>query len=213
MLNPKHIKLIKMNKHSITFTFIIILLIFSQSLVAQSNIGIKLTTVTYQFTDVQPELAKLKISQNGQFAFEPGLIFAFEGYATSNTALKISQSFLLDKALHLAGSSQVMIKFRIAKSFKHAVYIGFGPVFHYRQTWANMENYIAEPVYKTSLDWQHKFSWLSGEIEYNYYLNKYTDLSISFNHIQAESIGLAIGFKYWISRTTKKGCISCPGLH
>jgi hypothetical protein len=193
--------------------FVSIFLILSNLLLSQSNISLKLSTLTYQFTDVQPELAKLKLSQNGQFAFEPGLIFAFEGYATSNTALKISQAFLIDKALHLAGSTQIMVKFKVAKSFKHAFYIGFGPIFHYRQTWANMDNYIDEPVYKTSLDWQHKFSWLSGEIEYNYYLSKMTDLSISFNHIQAESIGLAIGFKYWMSRTTKKRCISCPGLH
>jgi hypothetical protein len=203
----------KMNKPYINHTFVIILFVFGQSLFAQSNFNLKLTTISYQFTDVQPELAKLKLSENGQFAFEPGLIIGFEGYATNNAALKISQSFLCDKAAHLAGSTQVMVKFRLIKSFKHAVYIGIGPVFHYRQTWANMENYIDETVYSTSLDWQHKFSWISGEIEYNFYLNKLTDLSISFNHTQAESIGLAIGFKYWFTRTTKKGCISCPGLH
>jgi hypothetical protein len=202
-----------MKKHSLDFFYIFLFLVFSNGSFSQSNVSFKLSTLTYQFSDVQPELAKLKISSDGKVAIEPGLIFSFEGYASSNTALKISQSFIIDKAAHLAGYTQMMIKFRVAKSFKHALYFGIGPIFHYRQTWANMDSYIDEPVYRTSLDWQHKFSWLSGEIEYNYYLSKYCDLSISFNHIQAESIGLAVGVKYWLSRTTKSKCISCPGLH
>jgi len=193
-----------MKRYSLNLVYICAILIISNLSLAQSNVSFKLSTLSYQFTDVQPDLAKLKITSDGKLAFEPGLIFAFEGYASSNAALKISQSFLVDKATHIAGSTQLMIKFRVAKSFKHSLYIGFGPVFHYRQTWADMENYIDEPVYNTSLDWQHKFSWLSGEIEYNYYLGKFTDLSISFNHVQAESIGLAVGLKYWFSRNPEE---------
>jgi len=202
-----------MDRYVLKLLLILLILNFNYISFSQSNVSFKLTTLTYQFSDPQPELTKLKLSSSGKMAIEPGLIFAFEGYASSNAAIKISQSFLLDKATHLAGSTQMMIKFKVAKSFKHAVYIGIGPVFHYRQTWANLEGYVNEPIYRTSMDWQYKFSWLSGEIEYNYYLSKYTDLSISFNHVQAESLGLAIGFKHWISRATKQKCISCPGLH
>jgi hypothetical protein len=198
----------------IIFTSIVLIFFWSYAL-AQNNVGFKLNTFTYQFSDVQPELAKLKLSQNGQFAIEPGIIFSYEEFASSNTAIKISQSFILDKALHLAGASQIMIKFRIAKSFKHSVYMALGPVFHFRQTWASDDTYINEPIYNSSIGWQYKFSWISGEIEYNYYLNKYTDFSVSLNHIQAESIGLAFGLKRWINKNPKKkrGCVSCPGLH
>jgi len=195
------------------FFLFFILFLSGGALCAQSNVSFKLTTLSYQFSDVQSELAKLKLSPKGKLAIEPGLIFSFEGYASSNAAIKISQAFLLDKAVHLAGFTQMMIKFKVAKSFKHAFYIGIGPIFHYRQTWENMDNYIDESIYTTSLDWQHKFSWLSGELEYNYYLSKYADLSISFNHIQAESVGLAVGIKYWLSRTPKNHCISCPSFH
>jgi hypothetical protein len=74
---------------------------------------------------------------------------------------------------------------------------------------------VDEPVYVDTGEWQHKFSWLSGEIEYNLYMNKFTDLCISLNHIQAESMGLAVGFKYWINKKPRKkrGCVSCPGFH
>lgn len=181
----------------------------------QTNVSLKLSTLSYQFTETQPDLLKMNITSDGKLAAEPGLVIAYEAYASSNTALKISQAILLDKAAHLAGATQIMIKFRVAKSFKHALYMAIGPVFHYRKTWADIDTYINEPVYTTSGDWQHKFSWLSGEIEYNYYLNKMTDLSISLNHIQAESIGLEVGLKYWINKKPRKkrGCISCPGLH
>lgn len=182
---------------------------------AQNNVSFKLSTLSYQFTDTQPGLLKLKLNQNGRLAAEPGLFFAYETYASSNTALKISQALLLDKATHLAGATQIMVKFRVAKSFKHSVYMALGPVFHFRKNWADMEGYIDEPIYNSAEDWQHRFTWISGEIEYNYYLNKYTDLSISLNHVQAESVGLAIGFKYWINKKPRKkrGCVSCPGFH
>ena len=196
------------------YIFIFYILLCTTGL-AQNNVGFKLNTFTYQFSEVQPELAKLKLSQNGQFAIEPGIIITYDEYASSNTAIKISQSFILDKALHLAGASQVMIKFRIVKSFKHSLYLALGPVLHFRQTWASDETYIDEPIYNTSLDWQYKFSWISGEIEYNYYLDKYTDFSVSLNHCQAESIGIAFGIKRWINKSPKKkrACVSCPGLH
>jgi len=147
-------------------------------------------------------------------AVEPGLLFSYEGYASSTTALKLVQSLILDKAMHISGMTQLMIKFRLVKSFKHSFYFGFGPAYHYRKTWADMEAYVDEPIYNESADWQHRLNWLSGEIEYNYYLTKRSDLSVSINHTQAESIGIAFGYKYWLNKNPgkKKGCVSCPSF-
>lgn len=194
---------------------IILIVLAAKILNAQNNFSLKLSPISYQFSDVQPELVKLKPGGDGKLAFEPGLLFSYEEFAGSNTSLKVSQAIILDKATKLSGSTQIMIKFRAIKYFKHSVYAGFGPIVHYRQSWTTIENYVPEPAYKIAGDWQYKFSWLSGEVEYNYYLNKYTDLSVSLNQTQAESIGLAIGFKYWFSKSPKKkrGCVSCPGLH
>jgi hypothetical protein len=195
--------------------FFFILFFAGQEIKAQTNLSLKLSTLSYQFTEVQPEIVKLSLSGNGKLAFEPGLIFAFEGYASQSTAIKFLQSVILDKALHLSATSQIMIKFRLIKSFKHSFYFGFGPAFHYRKSWSDIDGYIDEPVYSNNSGWQYKMNWFSGELEYNYYLNKFSDLSISINHTQAESIGLAIGYKYWINKNPpkKRGCVSCPGLH
>jgi len=201
---------------TISIKLLFISVIFPVSfLQAQNNLSLKFTSLSYQLTENQPEILKLKLSENGQLAFEPGFMLAYEGYASSTTALKVSQLLLMDKAMHFAGKTQIMIKFRIVKSFKHSLYFAIGPGLNYRKTWSDMEGYVDEPIYNTFSDWQYKLNWLSGEIEYNYYLTKYTDLSISLEHVQAESIGLAVGFKYWINKTPgkKKGCISCPSFH
>lgn len=196
------------------YFFTKLLILLGCHVLAQNSVSFKANTLTCQFTETQPALAKLKLSGDGKLAAEPGIIFAYETYANSNTALKLSQAILLDKASHLAGATSVMIKFRLLKSFKHSIYLALGPTLHFRKNWADMDEYVDEPVYNSNEDWQHKISWLSAEIEYNYYLNKKTDLSISLNHVQAESVGLAIGVKYWINKKPRKkrGCVSCPGF-
>lgn len=195
--------------------FLLLLIFFNNTITAQNSVSFKANTLTYQFTDTQPELANLKLTNDGKLAIEPGVIIAYEAYATSNTALKLSQAVIFDKTGHLAGATSAMIKFRLLKSFKHSIYAALGPTLHFRKNWADMDEYIDEPIYNSTDEWQHKISWLSAEIEYNYYLNRKMDLSISLNHIQAESIGLAVGVKYWINKKPRKkrGCVSCPGFH
>lgn len=183
---------------------------------AQTNASFRLNTITFQASEPQPDVLKTKLSGDGKVAAEPGIIFAYEAYASEIAALKISQSLIYDKAGHIAGGTSLMIKFQLIKAFKHSFSISAGPVMHYRQSWTDMEGYEPEPIYaEGEVDWQSKFSWISGELEYNYYLNKHTDLSISLVHIQAESVGLAIGVKKWINKKPRKkrGCISCPSFH
>ncbi len=183
---------------------------------AQSSISIKASTLTYQITDTQPDLIKMKLSENGKLAIEPGIVFSYNIFASARSALNISQAFILDKASHLAGSTSAMVKFRLIKLYQHSFYVSIGPSFHYRKTWADLDGYKNESAYNNSEEWQHKLSWISGALEYNYYMNKMNDLSISLLHIQAESVGLAIGFKHWISKKPskkKRGCISCPSFH
>ncbi|MCF6240864.1 MAG: hypothetical protein L3J74_05910 [Bacteroidales bacterium] len=183
---------------------------------SQSNINIKLNTLTYQFSDNNVQLAKLKLSNNGKLAFEPGVIFAYEAFATPATSLKINMALLMDKAGKFAGFPQFLIRFRLFNAFKHSMTLGLGPAFYFRQTWANITGYEANDVYTDDGDWQFRSVWFSGELEYNYYLTKMSNLSVSLNLINPESIGLAIGYKYWISKKSnkrKRGCISCPSFH
>jgi hypothetical protein len=157
--NYSHIKKLllftkSLKMKTLNIKLLLILIIFQLVyLQAQNNISVKLTSLSYQFTETQPDILKFKLSENGQLAFEPGLLFAYEGYASSTTALKVSQLFLLDKAMHFAGKTQIMIKFRIVKSFKHSLYFAIGPGLNYRKTWSDIEGYVDEPIYNTTADW------------------------------------------------------------
>ena len=182
---------------------------------AQSNINIKLSSLTYQFTDNNAQLAKLKLSNNGKLAFEPGLIIAYEAFASPTTSLKINTALIMDKAGRFAGFPQVLVRFRLFNAYKHSMTLGVGPAFYFRQSWIDIDGYEANDVYSGDGDWQFRPVWFSGELEYNYYLSKMSNLSVSLNLINPESVGLAVGYKYWISKKSKRkrGCISCPSFH
>jgi len=77
------------------------------------------------------------------------------------------------------------------------------------------EGYVDDGAYNIVGEWQYKLAWLSGELEYNYYLTKNSNMSISLNLIRPESVGIAIGYKYWISKKPKRkrGCVTCPSFH
>ena len=189
--------------------------LFCSSIYSQSNLSVKLLTLTYEINAENAEFYNQTFTDNGALALEPGLIFSFEAYASKNTALKFSQSVFFDKVSSLAANSQLMFKFRIFKHYKHSLYAGIGPNFQLRKSRINILGYIDEGYFEEKGEYEYKISWLSAEIEYNIYINKKTDLSISLNHIQPISIGLAVGLKYWINKAPKKkrGCISCPGSH
>ncbi|MEN8119991.1 MAG: hypothetical protein ABFS35_06580 [Bacteroidota bacterium] len=205
-----------MNTKYIFVTVVLIIIrLTTYYALSQSNVNIKLTNLSYQFTDNNLELANRKIGESGKLAFEPGLIFAYESFATATASIKVAMALYYDKASKLAGFPQVMIRFRLFNAYKHSMSMGFGPALYFRQTWATMEGYDDDDIYTNSGDWQYKMAWLSGELEYNYYLSKNSNLSVSLNLINPESVGLALGYKYWISKKPKRkrGCISCPNLH
>jgi len=201
-------------KYSVVFVLIVIGLNTSLAK-SQSNVNIKLITLSYQFTDNNTELAKQKLGESGKLAYEPGFIFSYESFATPAASIKASMAFYYDKASKLSGFPQVLIRFRLFNAFKHSMSMGLGPALYFRQTWATIEGYQDDGVYSGAGDWQYKMAWLSGELEYNYYISKNANLSVSFNLINPESVGLAVGYKYWISKKPKRkrGCISCPSFH
>ncbi|MBN1251882.1 MAG: hypothetical protein JXR51_10580 [Bacteroidales bacterium] len=197
------------------FNILLVLLIFECNLSSQTNISVKFLSLTYEFDALNSVFYNRKLNEKGSFCLESGLIFSFEAYSNENTAIKFSQSLFYDKLSQLSANTQIMIKFKLIKHFKNSLYVGIGPNFQLRKARNSINGYIDEAYYENLNDLQYKISWLSAEIEYNYYLNKKTDLSISINHIQPKSIGLAVGLKYWINKVPKKkrGCISCPGSH
>ena len=178
---------------------------------AQSNISAALGGLGADFgSKKNAPLYKIKADNDGKILLEPGIRLGGEVYASDITSLKFAQTIKLDCMQKIAFSTQVMIRFRLFKIYKHSLSLGIGPCGFYRQTWEDIEGYIDDEVYHNG-SFQTKVCWMSGELEYNYYLTKKLDLSVAVVHGNPEGIGLAVGIKHWISRKSSH-CNTCPSF-
>ncbi len=181
---------------------------------SQTNFGIKIATISCEFGEsVNLPLYKNSIDKNGRFALNPGIIASLEIFTDKKISFQASTGVFADRAKKVSGYSQITLRYRIIKHWKHSVYAGIGPVFHYRQTWENIENYEPEDYYTSNGKSQTKFTWASAEISYRYYLSKKVDFTVALNHTQAHGISLTTGFKFWLGKKPRlgkgKGC-NCP---
>ena len=194
-------------------TLISILLLFSFGISsAQSSFSARLLTVTsHPFAKQNLTLHKNPIDNNGYLTFEPGLILSYDKYLVNKFALRMSTSVMNDRYNTLAGYSQIMLKYKVLKYYKHSVYLGFGPAVHYSTNKMSIENYINEDNYKTANNTMYKIAWLSGMAEYNYYVSKKTDFVITLNHTDVKSLGISLGVRFDIPDPNGKGC-DCPSF-
>lgn len=178
---------------------------------SQANISFQLIGLGVDFGKKENvDLYQTKVA-NGNILLEPGLKIGLEAYASDITSLKFVQTARLDACNKLAGSTQILLRFRLFKVWKHSLNIGIGPQAFYRQSWSDIENYQNEKTYK-GLDFQYKIMWISGEIEYNYVMNKKWDFSFSLLHQNPTTLGIGLGAKYWFTRKSNR-CNTCPSFH
>lgn len=194
----------------ISYTIAIIFL--TSFLTAQNNISVKILPFGLNLQEINSEIYTSKLTGDGLITFEPGIQFSFEIFGDPNTSVKLIQSINKDQMNHLAGFSQILIKYKLILDKKNYFSIGVGPALHYRKDWTDIAGYRDEGIYKYLNHKQYKTSWLSGEIEYNHYLRKKTDISISLNHLHPKSFGLFFGIKFWFSRKSSF-CPTCPSYH
>lgn len=198
-------------KLSKTLATIICLALAPIFAVAQSNISAALVGPAFDFGDREnAALYQIKPDESGRFILQPGIRLGAELYANDITSLKFAQTVKMDCMKKAAFSTQIMLRFRLFKIYKHSMSIGFGPVGFYRQTWENIEGYTDDGYKNGSI--QSKIVWLSAELEYNYYLSKKNDISFAIIHADPKAMGFAIGIKHWFSRKSSH-CNTCPSFH
>lgn len=179
----------------------------------QSNISAKLSTIVVNpFEDPNKPIYINKIDNDGLLTIEPGLQLSAEFFTYESTSIKIIQTFSNDQINYMDFSTQLLIRVILYREKRNSLLIGFGPIIHFRQNWNTFPNYQSEGIYKQTGDLQYKFSWISGEIEYNYLINRNFDLSVSANHFHPQAFGLLIGGKYWFSRKSRH-CNTCPSYN
>ena len=194
----------------------IILFIYIQSSFAQNALSTNVFVLTGNVIEnPNVDIYQRKLSDDGKFTLEPGIVLSYEQHANLQSGMKVTQAVYWDRANQLAGFTQVGIKIRVKKSFKKVLSLTIGPAMHYRQSWAGIENYQPNDKYQVMSQWQYQMTWLSGELEFSYIMNKMYDFSVSIQRVHPEALGVCIGAKYWISRkpSKKNGCISCPTFH
>lgn len=177
----------------------------------QVNVSLAFTGLGLDFgKDWNVPIYKRKIVDGKSPIFEPGLRFGVEAYASTATSIKAVQTFRYDVMNKMAYSTQVMLRFRVFRAYKHAVSFGVGPTFFYRQSWSKEPGYVEDDVYDDGA-MQRKIAWLSTELEYNYVLSHYWDISFALTHMTPKGIGCAVGVKYWFTRKSNK-CGTCPSF-
>ena len=196
-------------KKALIVLILVLLSIFHLN--SQNSLSARIITVsTHPFADINLPLHQNPIDNSGYVTFEPGLILSYDRYLFKKFSFRFSTAVMNDRFNLLAGYSQIIFKYKVMKYYKHSLYLGFGPAFHYATNKTSVENYVNEENYSIVNNTMYKISWLSGLIEYNYLINKKTDLAIALNHIHPWSVAISFGVRYDIPDMNGKGC-NCPG--
>ena len=191
--------------------FVLILFGFSK-IYSQSSLSARLLTVsTHPFANKNLPLHQNKIDNKGYLTFEPGLILSYDRFLAKKISFRISTAVMNDRLNTLAGYSQIMLKYKMLKYYKHSLFLGFGPSAFYETDKSDDRNWVNEDNYKLSGNTLYKIGWLSGIIEYNYYITKKMDFVLTLNHTHSRSVALSLGIRFDLPDPGGKGC-DCPSF-
>ena len=200
-----------MNKILLSILFIS----FSIGLFSQSSIEFKLTTIGLhpdKSLRQDPLMYENRIDDNGNFILEPGLMISYQKYIyLAALSFQFSQGFYSDAAAKLAGTTNILLKYKFYHKYKFAVSLGMGPSLSYRKDWNNISQYIDNDGYTVNGSWQTK--WMFGaEFSFYYYNGNKGDYSLSFYHGASYGAALvSVGYRYWINSMALLGtdCSTC----
>ena len=194
-------------KYKLMKNILYILLLFgSLNSFAQKNLSIEALTGGIQsHSEIDPNTQVYSV--NFEYLFEPGVQLGYQFYSQNSQrfSAKFIAATFYDTNGILAGYTNFQVKYELMQVYKSNLNIGFGPTVHFssvnsgdpEQQLFQIGNVFISP------------SWISGEFEYNRYMSRKADISISLNHIRKREIGVAIGIRYWISKQKKSKCF-CP---
>ncbi len=194
-----------------TLSLLVLLFISSQISFSQSNIGIKAKTLTINpFGHENAYLVTGALNKTGHILFEPGVILTFEKYIRERTrALTIHQCGYFDAAGQPAGYTHIGFRNEFYKRWKHSFSYGIGTSLHYRKTWENFTQYQSKgDKHMSTGSMQYQWMYLTGGLEYNYFLNKKVDFSVGAFYSHPQGFSFNAGFRFWISKKIlhKKSC-------
>lgn len=204
-----------MKRLVLSFIMTFALLFLQRQVSAQTNIGVKAFAVgAHPFEEANKVLNMNAIDEKGNFALEPGFYLSLEQYVSDDmVALKMHQSIHRDRLNKLAGSTHVGVQVYLYRDKRQSLSFGLGPTLYFRGNWSEVEGYEFDDFYETNQEWQYKLQFITGELQYNYYLGKHLDFAVSLNQFEARGLTLAVGANYWLtSKPRRKNNCNCPSF-
>ena len=195
--------------------FILLLSLLSGALFSQSSIEFKLITIGLhpdKSLRQDPLMYENRIDDNGNFIFEPGLMISYQKYIyLAALSFQFSQGFYSDAAASIAGTSNILLKYKFFHHYKVTASLGLGPSLSYRMDWHNINQYIDNDGYNVNGHWQTK--WMLGA-ELSFYLHNGNngDYSLSFYHgASYGGVLVSVGYRYWFNSLVmlSSDCSTC----
>lgn len=162
-----------------------IIMLFSLSLKAQDNAGIKFFGMSIHPKGEKDNafLMPNKLDKNAYLVLNFGGIVSYEYFIFKDIiSLKAVQALYADCAARLGGFSHIGLRAIILRRGKHTLNGGIGPTIVYRKNWLELSGYVNQNRFTGGKEnkYQYLLLWYGGEFEYKYLLSDKFDISISF---------------------------------
>lgn len=141
-----------------------------------------------------PQIFPNKLDEKGYATVNYDIIAGYDRYLVRNVhAVRLQQAIYADCSSSLAGFSHIGWRGLIFKKRKHSLNGGIGPTLVYRRDWNRIEGYQDDGYFNRRGEWQYKFYWYAGELEYNYQLTSEVDISVNMIPAIPELISFGAG--------------------
>jgi len=169
--------------------FLILGLLFLKTTVyGQFTIGVKIGGIAFHQQPVSPNYYKWSIDKNGRFVGFAGFSITAGYHFNPFIGVKVIQTILsYDCAGKFSGITHIGVDFHDdiigIKNERHQLSASFGPLFYYRKNWKSVPHYYVDEGFMNPSkndQWERKFVWYAGQIQYDFYWNPREAISTNF---------------------------------
>jgi hypothetical protein len=173
---------------------VFILLFVCQIVAAQWIVGVQYTGLAFH-----PKLYRGKLDRKGHFVMNGGLSFSASYFVNKNVGFRVNQTVMpQDCGGKWFGASQAGVVLRKDFTANDTGLLTMGPIFFYRQNWADLPDYQDDSFFRKSKNQrlQYKFVWHGGHVEYTRWLNGRSGVTVNLLPGIPEIFELSTGMSF-----------------
>jgi hypothetical protein len=169
--------------------FLLLLAFFVHfGILSQVSFGIKFGGLAVHHQKVDPNYYRLSIDKKGRFVGYLGVSFVATYHINQYLGIKFIQTIMpFDCAGKRSGITHLGIDFqdRIIgiQNTTHQLSASFGPLIYYRKNWHQVANYTPNHQFvkqNKKGNWERKFIWYAGQIQYDFSIDERHAISTNF---------------------------------